>query len=164
MLLFLINDILDISKIESGKMEIIPVEYETSALMMDLWNVIYLRAKEKKLAFSIESDETLPRVLYGDDVRMKQVVTNLLTNAVKYTPQGSVRLQIAYERQSDEQLLLKISVHDTGIGIRKEDMGKLFESFQRLDEEKNRNIEGTGLGMNITMSLLKMMGDRKSVV
>ena len=162
MLLFLINDILDISKIESGKMEIIPVEYEVPALVMDLWNVIYLRAKEKKLKFSVESDETLPRVLLGDDVRMKQIVTNLLTNAVKYTPQGSVRLQIAYERQSGDELLLKISVQDTGIGIREEDMGKLFESFQRLDEEKNRNIEGTGLGMNITMSLLKMMdGDMK---
>lgn len=158
MLLFLINDILDISKIESGKMEIIPVEYETTALIMDLWNVIYLRAKEKQLIFAVETDETLPSVLYGDDVRMKQIVTNLLTNAVKYTPQGSVRLQIAYERQSDEELLLKISVQDTGIGIREEDMGKLFESFQRLDEQKNRNIEGTGLGMNITMSLLKMMG------
>lgn len=158
MLLFLINDILDISKIESGKMEIIPVEYETTALIMDLWNVIYLRAKEKQLIFAVETDETLPSVLYGDDVRMKQIVTNLLTNAVKYTPQGSVRLQIAYERQSDEELLLKISVRDTGIGIREEDMGKLFESFQRLDEQKNRNIEGTGLGMNITMSLLKMMG------
>lgn len=158
MLLFLINDILDISKIESGKMEIIPVEYETPALIMDLWNVIYLRAKEKGLVFDVESDETLPRVLYGDDVRMRQIVTNLLTNAVKYTPQGSIRLLIAYERQSSQELLLKISVQDTGIGIRKEDMGKLFESFQRLDEEKNRNIEGTGLGMNITMSLLKMMG------
>lgn len=158
MLLFLINDILDISKIESGKMEIIPVEYETPALIMDLWNVIYLRAKEKELVFDVESDETLPRVLYGDDVRMKQIVTNLLTNAVKYTPQGSVRLRIAYERQNDDELLLKISVQDTGIGIRKEDMGRLFDSFQRLDEEKNRNIEGTGLGMNITMSLLKMMG------
>lgn len=158
MLLFLINDILDISKIESGKMEIIPVEYETPALVIDLWNVIYLRAKEKELAFEVEADETLPRVLYGDDVRMKQIVTNLLTNAVKYTPKGSVRLRIAYERQNHEELLLKISVQDTGIGIRKEDMGKLFESFQRLDEEKNRNIEGTGLGMNITMSLLKMMG------
>ncbi len=158
MLLFLINDILDISKIESGKMEIIPVEYETPALITDLWNVIYLRAKEKELAFEVESDETLPRVLYGDDVRMKQIVTNLLTNAVKYTPKGSVRLRIAYERQNDDELLLKISVQDTGIGIREEDMGKLFESFQRLDEEKNRNIEGTGLGMNITMSLLKMMG------
>ncbi len=111
----------------------------------------------------METDETLPRVLYGDDVRMKQIVTNLLTNAVKYTPQGSVRLRVAYERRSgEEELLLKISVQDTGIGIRKEDMGKLFESFQRLDEEKNRNIEGTGLGMNITMSLLKMMdGDMK---
>ena len=149
MLLFLVNDILDISKIESGKMEIIPVEYETSALMIDLWNVIYLRAKEKELAFEVESDETLPRVLYGDDVRMKQIVTNLLTNAVKYTPKGSVRLRIAYERQNNDELLLKISVQDTGIGIRKEDMGKLFESFQRLDEEKNRNIEGTGLGLSL---------------
>ncbi len=157
MLLFLINDILDISKIESGKMEIIPVEYETPALIMDLWNVIYLRAKEKKLTFTVESDETLPLVLYGDDVRIRQIVTNLLTNAVKYTPQGSVHLKAAYECQSDDRMLLKISVQDTGIGIRKEDMGKLFESFQRLDEEQNRNIEGTGLGMNITMSLLKMM-------
>ncbi|MCI9123007.1 MAG: response regulator [Eubacterium sp.] len=157
MLLFLINDILDISKIESGKMEIIPVEYETPALIMDLWNVIYLRTKEKKLTFTVESDETLPLVLYGDDVRIRQIVTNLLTNAVKYTPQGSVHLKAAYECQSDDRMLLKISVQDTGIGIRKEDMGKLFESFQRLDEEQNRNIEGTGLGMNITMSLLKMM-------
>lgn len=158
MLLFLINDILDISKIESGKMEILPVEYKMSALIMDLWNVIYLRAKEKKLTFAVELDETLPSVLYGDDVRMKQIVTNLLTNAVKYTPQGSVRLRIAYERQKEGEALLKISVQDTGVGIREEDMGKLFESFQRIDEEKNRNIEGTGLGMNITMSLLKMMG------
>lgn len=157
-LLFLINDILDISKIESGKMEIIPVEYETSVVIMDLWNIIYLRAKEKNLKFDVELDETLPRVLYGDDMRIKQIVTNLLTNAVKYTPKGSVKLRIAYERQNSDALLMKISVQDTGIGIRKEDMGKLFESFQRLDEEKNRNIEGTGLGMNITMSLLKMMG------
>lgn len=162
MLLFLINDILDISKIESGKMEIIPVEYKISVMIMDLWNVIYLRAKEKGLAFMVELDETLPCVLYGDDVRIKQIVTNLLTNAVKYTPEGSVKLQVAYERKNDDELLLKISVQDTGIGIRKEDMGKLFESFQRLDETKNRNIEGTGLGMNITLSLLKMMdGDMK---
>lgn len=162
-LLFLINDILDMSKIESGKMEIIPVEYEMSAVIMDLWNIIYLRAKEKGLTFSVELDETLPCVLYGDDMRIKQIVTNLLTNAVKYTPEGSVKLQIAYERQNDDALLLKISVQDTGIGIRKEDMGKLFESFQRLDEEKNRNIEGTGLGMNITMSLLKMLDGEMKV-
>lgn len=158
MLLSLVNDILDASKIESGKMEIIPAEYKMSNVIMDLWNVIYLRAKEKNLALGVEVDETLPCVLYGDDVRVKQIVTNLLTNAVKYTKEGSVRLKIAYERQNDDGLLLKISVQDTGIGIREEDMGKLFESFQRIDEEANRNIEGTGLGMNITMSLLKMMG------
>lgn len=162
MLLALINDILDASKLESGKMEIIPVEYKMSNVIMDLWNVIYIRAKEKNLTLSVEVDETLPNVLYGDDVRVKQIVTNLLTNAVKYTPKGSVRLKFAYERQNDDVLLLKISVQDTGIGIRKEDMGMLFESFQRIDEEKNRNIEGTGLGMSITTSLLKMMdGDMK---
>lgn len=161
-LLFLINDILDMSKIESGKMEIVRVEYEPENLMMDLWNVIFLRAQEKGLAIQFSLDETLPRTLYGDDVRIKQIVTNLLTNAVKYTPQGGIEMKAAYERTGDEALNLIISVKDTGMGIRKEDMGKLFESFQRLDEEKNRNIEGTGLGMNITMSLLKLMdGDMK---
>ena len=162
-LLFLINDILDMSKIESGKMEIVRVEYEPENLMMDLWNVIYLRAQEKGLAIRFSLDETLPRVLYGDDVRIKQIVTNLLTNAVKYTPQGSIEMKVAYERSGGEELCLMISVADTGMGIRKEDMGKLFESFQRLDEEKNRNIEGTGLGMNITMSLLKLMDGEMKV-
>lgn len=157
-LLFLINDILDMSKIESGKMEIVSVEYAPENLMMDLWNVIYLRAQEKGLAIRFVLDETLPRRLFGDDVRIKQIVTNLLTNAVKYTPQGSIEMKAAYERQGSETIALIISVADTGMGIREEDMGKLFESFQRLDEEKNRNIEGTGLGMNITMSLLKLMG------
>ncbi len=161
-LLFLINDILDMSKIESGKMEIVRVEYEPESLMMDLWNIIFLRAQEKGLTIRFSTDETLPRKLYGDDVRIKQVVTNLLTNAVKYTPQGGIEMKVAYERTGEEELNLIISVADTGMGIRKEDMGKLFESFQRLDEEKNRNIEGTGLGMNITMSLLKLMdGDMK---
>lgn len=172
-LLALVNDILDLSKIESGKMEIIPVEYKVSAVILDLWNVIYFRAKEKGLGLSLDLDESLPGVLYGDDIRIKQIVTNLLTNAVKYTPKGSVELKIAYERQNKEfackessdkelsdreDILLRISVIDTGMGIRKEDMNGLFESFQRLDEEKNRNIEGTGLGMSITLSLLKMMG------
>ena len=161
-LLFLINDILDMSKIESGKMEIIRVDYEPAVLMMDLWNVIFLRAQEKDLSVRFSLDETLPRTLYGDDVRIKQIVTNLLTNAVKYTPQGGLEMHVAYERHGDDRISLIISVKDTGMGIKKEDMGKLFESFQRLDEEKNRNIEGTGLGMNITMSLLKLMdGDMK---
>lgn len=162
-LLFLINDILDMSKIESGKMEIIPVEYEPAGLLMDLWNVIFLRAQEKDLSVQFSLDETLPRILFGDDVRIKQIVTNLLTNAVKYTPQGGVELHAAYERRGEENIALIISVKDTGMGIKKEDMGKLFESFQRLDEEKNRNIEGTGLGMNITMSLLKLMDGEMKV-
>ncbi|MCX4341502.1 MAG: response regulator [Lachnospiraceae bacterium] len=162
-LLFLINDILDMSKIESGKMEIIPVEYEPAGLLMDLWNVIFLRAQEKDLSVRFSLDETLPRILFGDDVRIKQIVTNLLTNAVKYTPQGGVELHAAYERRGGENIALTISVKDTGMGIKKEDMGKLFESFQRLDEEKNRNIEGTGLGMNITMSLLKLMDGEMKV-
>ncbi len=161
-LLFLINDILDMSKIESGKMEIVKVEYDLANLIMDLWNVIFLRAQEKGLTLEFSLDETMPKTLYGDDVRIKQIVTNLLTNAVKYTPRGSVELRAAYERKGEEQINLILSVKDTGMGIKKEDMGKLFESFQRLDEEKNRNIEGTGLGMNITMSLLKLMdGDMK---
>lgn len=161
-LLFLINDILDMSKIESGKMEIVEVEYSLANLMMDLWNVIFLRAQEKGLTLKFILDETTPQTLYGDDVRIKQIVTNLLTNAVKYTPQGGMEMCVAYEKTGEEQLNLIISVKDTGMGIKEEDMGKLFENFQRLDEEKNRNIEGTGLGMNITMSLLKLMdGDMK---
>ena len=157
-LLTLINDILDMSKIESGKMEIIPTEYKTADLFMDLWNVIYLRAKDKNLTLSFTLDETMPGTLYGDDVRVKQIVTNLLTNAVKYTPKGGVKLHAAYEKmQGDDIITLIISVQDTGIGIRKEDIGRLFESFQRLDEDKNRNIEGTGLGMSIATMLLKMM-------
>ena len=162
-LLFLINDILDMSKIESGKMEIIQVEYEPAVLIMDLWNVIFLRAQEKDLSINFSLDKTLPRVLFGDDVRIKQIVTNLLTNAVKYTPQGGIEMHASYERHGDKQISLIISVKDTGMGIKKEDMGKLFESFQRLDEQKNRNIEGTGLGMNITMSLLKLMDGEMTV-
>ena len=162
-LLFLINDILDMSKIESGKMEIVSVEYAPEDLLMDLWNVIFLRAQEKGLGIRFSLDETLPRILFGDDVRIKQIVTNLLTNAVKYTPHGSIEMKVSYERLNDAELSLIISVKDTGMGIRKEDMGKLFESFRRLDEEKNRNIEGTGLGMNITMSLLKLMDGEMNV-
>ena len=156
-LLTLINDILDMSKIESGKMEIIPTEYKTADLFLDLWNVIYLRAEEKNLILSFTLDETMPDTLYGDDVRVKQIVTNLLTNAVKYTPEGGVKLHAAYEMQGEDMITLIISVQDTGLGIRKEDLGRLFENFQRLDEDKNRNIEGTGLGMSITTMLLKMM-------
>ena len=157
-LLFLINDILDMSKIESGKMEIVPTEYETADMIIDLWNVIYLRAQEKGLNVNFILDEKLPRTLLGDDVRIKQIVTNLLTNAVKYTSKGGVELRAGYSMIGEKMMDLIISVKDTGMGIRQEDMGRLFESFRRIDERKNRNIEGTGLGMNIVMSLLELMG------
>ena len=156
-LLGIINDILDSTKIESGKMEIIPVEYELDSLLNDTVNMIYVRAKDKKLDFNIEVDEELPNKLYGDDVRIRQVLLNLLTNAVKYTPEGSVTFSVAGKR-CDSNIIMTYTVKDTGIGIKKEDMSKLFESFERIEEDRNRNIEGTGLGMNIVMNLLKMMG------
>ena len=162
-LLFLINDILDMSKIESGKMEIVPAEYETADMILDLWNCIYLRAQEKNLTVDFYLDDTLPRILFGDDVRIKQIVTNLLTNAVKYTTTGGIELRMNYKRTKEDAIELIISVKDTGMGIREEDMGKLFESFQRIEEDKNRNIEGTGLGMNIVMSLLQLMGGNITV-
>ena len=157
-LLFLINDILDMSKIESGKMNIVPVNYEPGELLFDLWSVIFLRAQEKGLSLSFWLNEDTPKVLFGDDVRIKQIVTNILTNAVKYTNKGGIELRMSYANAGFKMISLTISVRDTGIGIKTEDMGKLFESFQRLEEEKNRNIEGAGLGMSITMSLLKQMG------
>ena len=157
-LLFLINDILDMSKIESGKMDIVPVEYETADVFIDLWNGIYLRAQDKGLTVEFFLNDTLPRKLFGDDMRIKQIVTNLLTNAVKYTSEGGVELRANYKRKEEGMMDLIISVKDTGMGIRQENISKIFDSFQRVEEEKNRHIEGTGLGMNIVMSLLKLMG------
>ena len=162
-LLFLINDILDMQKIESGKMNIVPVEYETSAVITDLWNMMYIRAKEKNLEIRFILDENMPSVLFGDDVRIKQIAVNLLTNAVKYTPEGSIELRMSFVKTEEGGFLLKLAVQDTGLGIKEEDMDKLFKSFQRLDEEKNRNIEGAGLGMSITMSLLKLMDGNMKV-
>ena len=161
-LLSLINDILDISKIESGKMEIIPVEYDLSSMIHDLSAMIVLRAKAKNLHFEVSVDETLPSRLYGDDVRVRQVVTNILTNAVKYTPKGSVYLRISGVMQGEEAEL-RFEVEDTGIGIKEEDLPKLTQEFERIEEKRNRSIEGTGLGMNITTRLLEMMGSRMQV-
>lgn len=156
-LLALINSVLDFSKIEDGKMEIIPVNYDTASMINDLVNTISERATAKGLKFDVEIDEKLPVTLYGDDVRVKQVVTNLLTNAVKYTETGNVNLRIKMLSCDKEDLALRVEVQDTGIGIRDEDREKLFESFQRLDEKRNRNIEGTGLGISIVTKLLNMM-------
>lgn len=163
MLLTTINDILDLSKLESGKMEIVPVQYEVSAMFSDLVNLIWLRANEKELEFKVDIDQDIPSMLYGDEVRIKQVITNMLTNAVKYTASGSVTLTAKGERLSAESMMLRISVADTGMGIRKESLDDLFHSFKRVDEEVNRNIEGTGLGLNISKQLMDMMGGKISV-
>ena len=162
-LLTLINSILDFSKIEDGKMEIVPVRYETVNLIDDLVNMSSERAKKKGLELKTEIDSRLPKSLYGDDVRLRQVITNILTNAVKYTHTGAVTLSISGEEIDADTLNLRVKVTDTGIGIHEEDIDKLFLSFQRLDEEKNRNIEGTGLGISIVQKLLDMMGSKFEV-
>lgn len=159
-LLGLINDILDFSKIEAGKMEIIPVDYDLSSVINDLVNMIQTKADAKDLILELEISHTVPKILHGDEVRIKQVITNILTNAVKYTEKGTVTFWMEYAKIPDEPdyVMLKVMVKDTGIGIRKEDMRKLFSKFDRIDEERNRNVEGTGLGMSITKRLLEMMG------
>lgn len=155
-LLSLVNDILDFSKIESGKMEIVPVEYDFSSMIHDVVNMIMMRAEDKGLKMKLSVDSSLPFKVYGDEVRIRQVLTNLLTNAVKYTKEGSIGLSVSGQKVG-EDIILSFAVEDTGIGIKPEDIEKLFIRFERIEEEKNRNIEGTGLGMSITMQLLKLM-------
>ena len=175
-LLALINDILDFSKIEAGKMEIIPVEYEFSSLINDLVNMASMRAKEKNLEFIVNVNKDIPHILYGDEVRVKQCILNIVTNAVKYTEMGRVILDIDYEPleeaendsddlivDSDDKVIIKVKVTDTGIGIREEDIDKLSTAFERIDEKRNRTIEGTGLGINIVNSLLNMMDSKLNV-
>ena len=157
-LLSLINDILDISKVEAGRLEILPVEYELFSVLNDCYNMTKIRAESKSLSFQMEADSTTPSWLYGDEVRVRQVMNNLLSNAVKYTLEGKVTLSIGYERPEKGRINLVISVSDTGIGIKQEDIGKLFSSFTRIEEKRNRNIEGTGLGLNLTKNLVDMMG------
>ena len=156
-LLSLVNDILDFSKIEAGKMEIIPVEYALSSLLNDLVNMIQKRAEKKSLKLNVNAAPKLPTILYGDEIRIKQAVTNILTNAVKYTEKGSVTLSVSFQKMSDNKISLRFEVKDTGIGIKQEDISKLFSAFERIEEKRNRTIEGTGLGMNITQRLLHMM-------
>ena len=162
-LLAIINDILDFTKIEEGKMDIVEVEYRLSTVVNDVSNMIYFKAKEKKLAFTTDVDESLPDLLYGDVVRVRQVITNILNNAVKYTDEGSVSLKIAgnrREKTSDARPVIEliVSVTDTGIGISRENLGKLFGKFERVDLERNSTKEGTGLGLAISKMLLEMMG------
>ena len=163
MLLALINDILDMSKIESGKMDIVPVSYDVGAMLSDIVNMIWVRAREKKLEFHIDVDRKMPSRLMGDEVRIKQVLINVLNNAVKYTAEGTVTLSIQCRKQENGRAQIVYSVADTGMGIKKENMPYLFSAFKRVDEEKNRHIEGTGLGLSIVKQLVELMGGDISV-
>ena len=163
MLLALINDILDFSKIEAGSMDIVPVDYRVGDMLSEVVNMIWLKASEKGLTFEVSVDPEVPMVLYGDEVRIKQVVINLLNNAVKYTQNGRVELRVESVETDDETVELMISVSDTGMGIKKEALPYLFDAFKRVDQAKNRYIEGTGLGLSIVKQLVELMGGTISV-
>lgn len=167
-LLSLINDILDLSKIESGKMDIIPGNYSVSSLIHDVVTMLQVRIQDKNLELQLDIDSNIPENLYGDEIRVKQIITNFLINAVKYTPSGWVKLGLHFEKiknspiqedniELEDKIMLIIEVSDSGIGIKKENLSKLFENFERLDKLKNRSIEGTGLGLSITSQLVKLM-------
>lgn len=155
--LAIINDILDFSKIESGSLELHNAPYQFSSVLNDVCNMIVFRARSKDLTFDVDVEESVPDALLGDEVRVRQIMTNLLNNAVKYTQQGSVKLRVLGEYKTDEDYLLKVMVSDTGIGIREEDMENLFSKFERFDRKENRMVEGSGLGLAITANLLRMM-------
>ncbi len=156
-LLVIINDILDFSKIESGKMDITPEEYEPMSIVNDVSNILMTRIGQKKVELILDIDPTLPSLLYGDNIRIQQVILNLANNAVKFTPKGKVSLEMKYDIIGPDEIELKFSVKDTGIGIKEADYNKLFQSFQQLDSKRNRNKEGSGLGLAISKQLLTLM-------
>ena len=155
-LLSIVSDVLDISKIESGKLEIIPVDYEVNSLISDCCNMAAGRAKAKELELLVECADNVPMKLCGDETHIRQIIMNLLTNAVKYTEKGTVKL-IVSGRFTDGGFVLKVDVSDTGIGIAEENLPQLFTQFQRFDLQRNRNIEGTGLGLSIVKRLCDLM-------
>lgn len=163
-LLALVNDILDFSKIEAGKMDIVCVDYRLKQVLYDLIMMTRTRIGEKNLKLELDIDESIPAKYYGDEVRVKQILTNLLTNAVKYTESGTITFSARLIKKEAENALLRFSVKDTGMGIRQEDIDLLLSSsFIRVDQRKNRNIEGTGLGIAITRQLLDLMGSSLKV-
>lgn len=157
-LLTIINDILDFSKIESGKIEIVDDNYEILSLLNDVNVIAQERNKEKKLDLKLEMPNDLPKTLYGDMVRIKQVIVNLANNAIKYTDQGSVRIKVDCDKPVDDMVTLRVAVKDTGMGIKQEDIDKLFQSFSQVDTTRNHHKEGTGLGLAISKQLIELMG------
>jgi len=159
----LINDVLDISKIESGKFYLIPDRYDVASLLNDIINLNIIRAEEKPITFKLNIGDDLYSTLYGDDSRVKQVFNNLLSNAFKYTREGTVALDVRFIREGESHVRLSISVSDTGIGMRQEDLDKIFSAYNQVNTQANRNIEGTGLGLSITKRLVELMDGKISV-
>lgn len=157
-LLSLINDILDLSKVESGKLELICADYDTFTMINDCYNLIANRARENGLIFTVENNPDIPAKMHGDEVRIRQIISNLLTNAVKYTKKGSVALKLDYSEAGPDMVSLMIEVADTGIGIAPEDQEALYDAFKRVEHTERRNIEGTGLGLSIARQLIVLMG------
>ena len=164
-LLGIINDILDFSKIEAGKMDIVNVDYSFISMLNDLVNMVQNKAEDKGLSFNMDIEREIPSILHGDEIRIKQIITNILSNAVKYTKEGGITFSAGFKKIEDkpDSIILTIKVADTGIGIKPEDMDRLFKAFERIEEKRNRNIEGTGLGMTIAQSFLDMMGSHLQV-
>jgi signal transduction histidine kinase/CheY-like chemotaxis protein/HPt (histidine-containing phosphotransfer) domain-containing protein len=162
-LMGLINNILDFSKIESAGMELMPVEYQVPSMINDILQINLIRIGKKPINLELEIDETLPLKLRGDELRVKQILNNILSNAVKYTKEGKVTLQIAWTREAGDTAALTFMVRDTGQGIKKEDQEKLFSPYTQFNARTNRNIEGTGLGLSITKNLVELMGGNISV-
>ncbi len=156
-LLTIINDILDFTKIESGRMDVNEVKYEPMSIVYDVANIVMTRLKEKDVELILDVSPDLPSELYGDSIRIKQVLLNLLNNAAKFTARGRITMKMNYVETAPDEIEMRISVEDTGIGIKKEDISKLFQSFQQVDSKRNRNIEGTGLGLAISKRLLSLM-------
>ncbi len=157
-LLGLINDLLDISKIESGKMHLVEQEYDVQDLLRSIVSMIRVKSTEKELMFDVVVDEIIPGKLYGDAGKIKQIVLNLLTNAVKYTGKGGVILSVSLDERVDDTAGISFSVKDTGIGVKEEDMDKLFTAYERLDEQRNSGIQGTGLGLDISRRFAELLG------
>ena len=163
LLLNLVNDILDFSKIEAGRMEIIPTEYRLEEMLRSICNLMKGKMEAKYLDFELNIGENVPSVLYGDEIRISQILINIMTNAIKYTDNGKVSLSVEYTQDGDGNDTIRYCVEDTGIGIKEEDIKKLFGSYERFDLERNRRVEGTGLGMGIVNGLLSAMNSHLEV-
>ena len=162
-LLTTINDILDISKIESGKVEVVENNYRVSELLRDVGQIIRMQADEKSLTYDVKLGEDVPSELYGDDIRLRSILVNLLNNAVKYTEEGTICLQVQVRQRYQDMVVLEFQVADTGIGIAEEELGRLFERFSRVDIGRNYHVEGTGLGLAIVKNSVTIMGGQVTV-